>query len=71
MVREIAALFEGSGIDSWTLQKAGLVEILWALFADFRDKLANKDSCREMEQRYGQKASAAIRGLIESLDRIR
>ncbi len=63
--------FEGEGIEKWTLKKTGLVEILRALFSDFRDKLANQDSYREMEQRYGQKASAAIRSLIESLDRIR
>jgi hypothetical protein len=62
-------LFEGNAIDTWTLKRGGLIEMLRALFSDFRDKLANADSRRAMEQRYGQKAFRAITGLIEKLDR--
>ena len=61
--------FEGSSIETWTLQRAGLIDILRALFSDFRDKLAQEDSSREMEHRYGQKACGAIRQLIERLDK--
>ena len=56
--------FEGSSIETWTLQRAGLIDILRALFSDFCDKLAQEDSSREMEHRYGQKACGAIRQLI-------
>ncbi len=61
--------FEGTNIDQWTLKQAGLIEILRALFFDFRDKLAHNDGSREIEHRYGRKACAAIRRLIEMLDR--
>ncbi len=64
-------VFEGKGIEKWTLKQAGLVNVLRALFSDFRDKLAQDDSAREMENRYGQKACAAIRSLIKRLDQAR
>lgn len=60
--------FEGTGIENWSLNRTGLIEILRALFFDFRDKLSQDDSTREMEHRYGQKACMAIRRLIETLD---
>lgn len=62
-------IFEGKGIENWNLKRTGLIDILRALFSDFRDKLAQDDSSREMENRYGQKACVAIRSLIERLDR--
>ncbi|MEQ8194848.1 MAG: hypothetical protein RIB59_10200, partial [Rhodospirillales bacterium] len=61
--------FEGPAIDTWTLKRSALIEMLRALFADFRDKLAGTDSRRQMERRYGQKACQAIQRLIENLDR--
>lgn len=61
-------VFEGTGIEKWTLQRTGLIDLLSALFSDFRDKLAQEDSSRDMENRYGQKSCAAIRQLIEMLD---
>ena len=64
-------IFEGKDIEKWNLKRAGLIDILRALFSDFRDKLAQDDSTREMENRYGQKACAAIRSLIERLDQAR
>ena len=64
-------VFEGKGIEKWTLKQAGLINVLRALFSDFRDKLAQDDSAREMENRYGQKACAAIRSLIKRLDQAR
>ena len=56
-------VFEGSGIEKWTLQRTGLIDLLRALFSDFRDKLVQEDSSRETEHRYGQKACVAIPNL--------
>ena len=62
-------VFEGSGIEKWTLQRTALIGLLRALFSDFHDKLAQEDSSREMEHRYGQKACVAIHQLTERLDK--
>lgn len=59
--------FEGDAVDTWTLERDGLMEMLRGLFQDFRQKLASPESRREVERRYGQRANAAIAALLAFL----
>lgn len=60
--------FEGEAVFNWTLKEEGLIEILRSLFADFRTNLANEDSRRQIDLRYGQKAVLAIEEVVRQLD---
>ena len=59
--------FEGEGVFKWRLGKAGAVEMLRALFADFAEKLAEPESRLAVERRYGLKASGGIAALLRGL----
>lgn len=62
--------FEGEEVFNWTLSEKGLIEILRSLFANFKEKLANDGSRREIEMRYGQKAGKATEDVVRQLDKM-
>jgi len=59
--------FEGDAVDKWTLAEEGLLEVLRGLFLEFKNKLADAESARLIQTRYGQKAHKTIKTLIDNL----
>ena len=59
--------FEGDAVDKWTLAEEGLLEVLRGLFLEFKNKLADAESARLIQTRYGQKAHKTIETLIDNL----
>jgi hypothetical protein len=59
--------FEGEGVETWRLGRAGLIAILGALFIDFPEQLTNEELRRHFLQRYGEDASAAVEAVLENL----
>ncbi|MFQ5694253.1 MAG: hypothetical protein ACE5IM_14605 [Nitrospinota bacterium] len=60
--------FEGDVVDQWTLREAQLRDLLRALFAEFREKLADEEGRHEVEQRYGEEACQSINDVVRALD---
>jgi hypothetical protein len=60
--------FEGETVESWKLDRAGLIAMLDALYAPLK-KQAKTDSGRtEIERRYGMRSAAAIGHLLMRLE---
>ena len=60
--------FEGETVDTWKLDRKGLLEMLPALYAPLA-KQAKKDAGRmEIERCYGMRSAAAIGHLLMRLD---
>ena len=60
--------FEGETVDTWKLDRKGLLEMLRSLYAPLA-KQAKKDAGRmETERRYGMRSAAAIGHLLMRLD---
>ncbi len=60
--------FEGDAVDHWTLDEEQLRDLLRALFAEFREKLADEEGRRDVERRYGEEACKSIDDVLQALD---
>lgn len=60
--------FEGDAVDDWTLREEPLRDLLRALFAEFREKLADEEGRHEVERRYGEEARKSIEDVLQALD---
>ncbi len=60
--------FEGDAVDHWTLDEEQLRDLLRALFAEFREKLADEEGRRDVERRYGEEARKSIGDVLQALD---
>jgi hypothetical protein len=59
--------FEGDGVETWRLDRTGLLAILRALFIDFPEQLGNEDLRRHFLQRYGEDACATVEAVVDNL----
>ncbi len=59
--------FEGNTVETWRLDRPGLITILRDLFIDFPEQLSNPELRRRFMQRYGDDACASVEAVLDNL----
>ena len=59
--------FEGNTVETWRLDRQGLIAILQALFIDFPEQLSKEELRRHFLQRYGEEACASVEAVLDNL----
>lgn len=59
--------FEGNTVETWRLDRPGLITILHDLFIDFPEQLSNPELRRRFLQRYGEDACASVEAVLDNL----